>query len=227
MHRDRERQWTIVAAGMFAVLTTAAPAPAEAQLFGARQLGGTLSRRAQPGMADAGVLTGAERFLRGNRSARDFVGRDTRDTASFVGVVPGGTTPGLVRSAVTNLRDQTDRQVNRPEPTTSAARSQGPYQPRLELGFAIPPLDGAVKSAQLTARMARFASAPWLSGVAVEVQARTAILRGVVASEEQRLLAEELVRLEPGIDQVQNELTVGQSGPKAESKPVAPAEPGA
>ena len=42
----------------------------------------------------------------------------------------------------------------------------------------------------------------------ISIAQRTATLRGAVASEYDRMLAEQLIRLEPGIRQVQNELTV-------------------
>jgi osmotically-inducible protein OsmY len=46
-----------------------------------------------------------------------------------------------------------------------------------------------------------------LSPIRVEVRGETAILRGRVATQEDRQLAENLVRLEPGIWDVKNELT--------------------
>ena len=42
---------------------------------------------------------------------------------------------------------------------------------------------------------------------------RSAILRGEVATEHDRVLAAELLRLEPGVGQVQNQLTVSSQAP--------------
>ena len=47
---------------------------------------------------------------------------------------------------------------------------------------------------------------------------RTAILRGTVATDEDRRLAEQLVLLEPGVAKVQNEITV-RPQPAAETVP--------
>ena len=44
--------------------------------------------------SNTGQITGAERFVRGNRTAGQFVGTDTADT-SFVGALSSGTTGGF------------------------------------------------------------------------------------------------------------------------------------
>ncbi len=56
----------------------------------------------------------------------------------------------------------------------------------------------------------------WQAPAQVEMQGRTAILRGVVATEHDRDLAERVVRLEATVDQVQNQIVVaGQTTPKS------------
>ncbi len=56
----------------------------------------------------------------------------------------------------------------------------------------------------------------WQGPAQVEMRGRTAILRGVVATEHDRDLAERVVRLEAAVDQVQNQIVVaGQAMPKA------------
>ena len=61
--------------------------------------------------------------------------------------------------------------------------------------------------------------------VEVTVQGQTATLRGIVSSEHDRVLAEQLVRLEPGIWEVNNELTLPAESPaeNADRSPPAPA----
>ena len=44
--------------------------------------------------------------------------------------------------------------------------------------------------------------------IRVQLQGRTAILRGVVSTEHDRRLAEQMIRLEPGIELVKNEIVV-------------------
>lgn len=79
----------------------------------------------------------------------------------------------------------------------------------------------------LTARLERASRVRFQSPVAVTLREGTAILQGVVASEHDRELAEQLARLEPGVLQVQNELVVvaaGESaGPGSERAVAAPA----
>ena len=56
----------------------------------------------------------------------------------------------------------------------------------------------------------------WQVPAQVEMQGRTAILRGVVATEHDRDLAERVVRLEATVDQVQNQIVVASPAtPKA------------
>ena len=58
------------------------------------------------------------------------------------------------------------------------------------------------------------------SSIEVSYQGKTVVLKGVVATARDRELAAKLVRLEPGVDQVQNDLVVkgaGQPGSKAEN----------
>jgi len=64
----------------------------------------------------------------------------------------------------------------------------------------------------------------WQGPAQVVMQGRTAILRGVVATEHDRELAERVVRLEPTVDQVQNQLVVAS---RATPKKAPTAGPGA
>jgi len=57
------------------------------------------------------------------------------------------------------------------------------------------------------------------------LEGRTAVLRGKVASEEDRRLAESLVKLEPEVLAVRNELTVDSVGTTGEALPAAPQSP--
>lgn len=212
--------------------------PAQAQLFGDRPLGGTLSRRPQPGStsqldaaaaasegmagnlgASVGELTGTERFLRSNRTRADFVGSDLIDRPGFIGSVQGNAR-GIIRSAITNLRPLVNEQINRlpPEPITRQAR---PYAPRYQVGFDYPLPASAEVEATLAQQLLRIPGMERLGPIEVSVVGQTAILRGAVASDHQRDVAEQLVLLEPGIREVQNELYVGRpaGAPSVEELP--------
>ncbi len=179
---------------------------AAAQLFGQRSFGRTPLRRAQPS-EQIGQISGSERFLRGNRRATDFVGRDSSERRSFVGVEQGAM-QGRVRSAVSNLRPAREPSVNRP-PAPPASRQQ-PYPPRLTIDFRYTPRSTESVRSTLQRRLADSPGIKNLGPVEVRLENRTAILEGEVASEHDRVLAEQLARLEPGISQVRNLLRVAE-----------------
>jgi len=62
----------------------------------------------------------------------------------------------------------------------------------------------------LSSQLARTGRLQSLSPVVVSVRGDTLVLRGAVATQHDRDLAEQLMRLEPGVARVENELTVGQ-----------------
>jgi hypothetical protein len=85
-------------------------------------------------------------------------------------------------------------------------------------------------SSVLTSRLARSMRLSAGAPVEVSMAGDTATLRGVVATPHDRELAEQLVRLEPGVARVTNELRVEQSGatvgkPQTLSSPPAPQPP--
>ena len=60
----------------------------------------------------------------------------------------------------------------------------------------------------------------YITPIRVVMEAETVTLRGVVQTAHDRVLAEQLALLEPGVRRVRNELTVGPVGP-APSGPAA------
>jgi len=97
-----------------------------------------------------------------------------------------------------------------------------PLPVSLNISFPFPPrppenVSQRLSSSQLVQR-GRLQS---LSPVVVSVRGETAILQGAVASQHDRDLAEQMVRLEPGVAQVDNMLTVGQPAVSPSSPPPA------
>ena len=189
------------------------PAEGWAQIFGQRTLGNTLSRRSRPG-----ELSGGERFVRENRARRDFVGRDIREIRRFVGAQQASVT-GAARPASMDLRPTQQADVNRNVRRPSSRRA-AVYPPKLEIGFNVPP--PARLGTTLEARMAKIPRLRQVTPMRVTVHERTAILEGEVASPHDRLLAEQLARLEPGIDRVRNLLVVA---PESAVEPLRPPAP--
>lgn len=104
--------------------------------------------------------------------------------------------------------------------TTNSA-NQGLVSTTMVIGFDPPAANVAHVSSQLTARLektGRFRSAP-----EVLLENGVATLRGVVATDHDRVIAEQLVRLEPGVAEVRNELTL--AWPSATPRPSSSVTP--
>jgi hypothetical protein len=208
--------------GLMVVVWLLAEQGVQAQMFNQRS-GKSVLAQDPLGTSDggAGGTTGGvgtlnfnERFIRGNRRAGSFVGGDSRDRKGFVGSQQGGQT-GRVRPVVTTPRGSAP-DANRTGSAAGRTRS-GVYEPRLSIAFDVTrPAEEAI--AQNLARLlAASPGFPSTSRIEVSVEDATATLRGEVASERDRTLAERLILFEPGIDSVRNEL-------KVTSRPQAPGE---
>ncbi len=181
-------------------------AEARGQMFGSRSLGGGLGGSSHGSdVGGVGTLNFNERFIRGNRRPGEFVGTDARDRRNFVGSQQLHT--GRVRPTIPRMRPSPTTDANRTPAPSSVTRS-GVYEPRLSVAFDVTPPPAEAVAEDL-ARLLR--AAPTLQAsdqIAVSVEGRVATLRGEVASERDRLLAERLILFEPGIDSVRNELKV-------------------
>lgn len=174
------------------------------QLFGARSVKRSLSRQ---GNSTVGQVEGNERFVRGRRGRQSFVGADQNDVAGFVGNEQGRTS-GRIASPTGGMEKKIDRssQINRPYP---ALRKTDVYPSILLL-----PAD--LLQNQVTASLSLQQAEKWNlelkrkvnDSISVSVANRSATLRGVVGSAREKSLAELLIRFEPGIDEVQNEIAV-------------------
>ncbi|MBX7165082.1 MAG: BON domain-containing protein [Pirellulales bacterium] len=184
---------------------------ASAQLFGARSLGNTLRRQPSPGAMADGTVNGNERFIRGARRRDDFVGADVLETPNFIGIQQGRSR-GPIRSAIGNLPDRSDANVNRPQPSDAGGRAR-PYPPRLRVDFEVPPVAPAAASRALTARLEQSLGPRATGPLQVSLQGRVATLEGEVASAHDRDVAALWVLLAPGVDQVRNLLSVRPAEP--------------
>jgi hypothetical protein len=101
------------------------------------------------------------------------------------------------------------------------------------IDFEIPKPVMATISTDLSQRFAEMPGLRTKSPLTVAIQGDTAILRGVVATQHDREMAERILLLEPRISKVSNELAVTEPGPrepvkvthKAVSRHLAPATP--
>ncbi len=181
---------------------------ASAQLFGgSRTLGSPVTRRAGRGnSAEVGQIRGNERFLRENRDRADFVGRDFETSRGFAGVQQSsGST--RVLSTLSGMNVETGPDVNRRVRAATEQRAVM-YDPRLEVDFTYTKPAARQREYKLENRLANTPNLRFLGPVEVSLEGRTAVLKGVVATERDRTLAGLLLTLEPGISQVRNDLTV-------------------
>jgi hypothetical protein len=184
-------------------------------LFGSRSLGqgisggpnnafggGTPGNAVEQAQADAGQVSGDERFLRDSRDPNAFVGADTADTTTFFSQTQGSALSGLEQFA--RAAAQRDFQGQ-----NSNANSRIQLRPRMVLGFS-PPNDGARDiRVRLSQRLAKLPQLEILDNVEVAIVGRTAVLRGRVATDYDRLMIAQIASLEPGVAAVQNDLLVG------------------
>jgi osmotically-inducible protein OsmY len=210
--------------------TVVAAGDAQAQLFGNRSLGDSVSRRGRQADANVGTVTGNERFVRGNREGSSFVGTDSRESRNFVGSQNASpATSGSTLTAPVRIEQAPD--ANR---ATRASASRGPrgglYRPRLAVSFSHPPLSSqqaattrAQQVAALLARQLDSAFADRSRSIEVSLEGGKATLKGVVPSEHERSLAGLLALFEPGISEVENELVV--KPPASRGREAGPASP--
>lgn len=174
-----------------------------------------------------GQLTGNERFLRGNRQGQ-FVGADTQDMANFFGMLAGGggnRRQGGGMGPLPGMGGMRGGQGNDPNAQGERRNQQRQIPARVVVDFEYRAVAPARLSSTLGARLTRVFRGR-LSGLDVQVDGRLAVLRGEVASERDRVLAEQLALLEAGISEVRNELVVRQSGaatavPSRQNSPTA------
>ncbi len=94
--------------------------------------------------------------------------------------------------------------------TTPGAAAKQPvwFEPRIEVGFTVATPRNSAVALSLATSLGVNKAGSRFSGVRVAVEGSTAILRGVVASQNDRQLAEQIALLEPSISSVRNELMV-------------------
>ncbi len=150
--------------------------------------------------------TGNDWFIHRNQGPGSFVGASSQSQTGFVGAqnATGGTAQTAVTAKVpvTNLND-----------TLMARGRTDLYDPRLELGFESKAHSVEAISSALARQLNSCPSLHLSSPISVLVAGQTATVRGEVASEWDRAMAEQMVLFEPGISEVQNQLTLKPLSP--------------
>ena len=170
--------------------------------------GGGVAGTTSRGDSTAGQITGSERFIRGARQPGQFVGSDSSDARNFMSQMST-----LAAFSQQNRGNNSDAQnANR---QSGNSRNSRRTQPRVEttVGFDFTPSQPVYTGTLLQSRF----TSPRLNklgDITVRMEGRTAILSGVVPTEHDRALAEQLALLEAGVDSVRNELTSSAAPPK-------------
>jgi hypothetical protein len=207
-------------------------------MFGARSFGSsvTAGNRSFGGTARGGVagatqradntigqVGSGDRFVRGNRQGAQFVGSDATDLGRFVGALTGAN--GATNAGLGLRGGQQQSDVNRGGSTSMGNQMQKRYRTVRSVAFDHPQPGPFLVTTTLATRFQVNPTLQKMGPIAVEVQGRTAILRGEVATAHDRVIAEKLALLEAGISDVQNELTVKSPAVPQAAPPAAPASP--
>ena len=225
-------------AGVMLVCLVGLSADCSAQgLFGQRSVGGSISNRnerlagraaaggggSQGGSGSGGGAATAsqsavpQRFLREERQSGGFVGGSTAADAAADFVGREGTAEAAVGSAIgmTEARPP----VNRPR----IPRVTGLYSERLRPASELNSAATTLRARRSSAVSGSVTDYLQSAGMSVEVSSaeQSAIVRGAVPSAEDRQKIELLLLLEPGIQSVQNQLTIDPQAPRPSRKPPA------
>ncbi|MBI3836476.1 MAG: BON domain-containing protein [Planctomycetia bacterium] len=204
-------------------------ASAQAQLFSQRPAAGQPTTPTFPGGAginagrsSTGTITANSRFVRGGRQPTDFVGSDSGDRRGFVGSQQARgrrtTTP-----TTTGLQPRPEPNVNQAQTQSESNSPTSLYPPRLTLDDELTAIQPTGVQAALQRRLERSQAIRRTGPLEVSLEGRTATLRGTVASTRDRALAELLLRLEPGVSDVQNDLKVKPVAEPIANPPALPA----
>lgn len=157
------------------------------------------------------------------RQAGDFVGVSAQQQAGtgFVGAAQAagaGQGLGTARGAMTGAAGvgQAGRMGQTPGQFGGRFGAQGRTatpQIRIQWTVGFDPLTAPpqVVSSNLGRQLTCLPAIHWEGPLQVELVGRTVILKGIVATEHDRDLAERVARLSPGVEQVQNQLVVAGS----------------
>jgi hypothetical protein len=202
-------------------------------MFGNRSVGSGL--RSGQGAFGSGSTLGPQgdlssaRFVRGNRQPGDFVGGNSQDGRPFVGGAPADTNFGNWPSSAgpmsswtpgggyPNSRQNPNR--NQPGKGETAGQNATSIHTTFHAAFEYPQPNSNQLSTSLTQRLAKTPAIQTQTPIRVELQGCTAILRGVASTEHDRALAEQMIRLEAGIEAVRNEIAVANPTPAASPSP--------
>ncbi|MGV3607396.1 MAG: BON domain-containing protein [Planctomycetaceae bacterium] len=228
----------ILAGGMF-VQAQAQNTSTTSTAFGSRTYGGTQQSSRTTGsntsaMGQSGSMGGQGSALgqassfgaSSNRQQGGFVGASSQNARS-VGNVMSGQNSGQMGGMGGQMGQFGQGRNNRngqngfgqQNNNGNKQQPQGVLRVPLKLGFTPTPVVSSTFTATTSARLQKLPALKNQRGVNVAMEGSTVVLRGEVASEADRELAEGLMMLEPEVSAVRNELVVRSAPPAPEALP--------
>jgi hypothetical protein len=161
---------------------------------------------------------GSARFLRQNRSRRDFVGSNRAEQSGFVGsqqsLGVGQVAPAIGGGAAAIGNAVRGAAANRRNPPLPPLPKKAMYYPRLDIGS----LDTTDRTeqwpAEVSARLSERLAGLSDGAVTVQVEGRRATLEGTVRTRAEADRLRHLAEFEPGVDEVIDQLRVEQPSEK-------------
>jgi hypothetical protein len=116
----------------------------------------------------------------------------------------------------------TRRRTSNTSGSGAAKQQQVWFEPRMEVGFEVVAPEKSAVALHVSTSLGSSKPGSRFGDVRVLVDGETAILRGVVVSQNDRQLAEQIALLEPSIAKVHNELTVRKRATAPAGSPTRP-----
>ena len=138
------------------------------------------------------------------QGGQNFVGRDSADMTSVFNQLGRNSNQFFQQLNRTMGRGNRNRQSSQGENAALAVRVQ------LNVAFDRPQTQPAAVATAVRGRLERLLTRRNINAPEVEIVGDAVVLRGVAASESQRLVIEKLVSLEPGVTAVDNQMTVAE-----------------
>ena len=155
-----------------------------------------------------------------------FVGLSASNVQNFLSSGQGGALGGRGGAQNFNMLTQLMSQARRNQFNQQQAQrgqrgstqAQSQFRVPMRLGFA-PVAIQPQRFSDFSSRLTKIPGMSQLGPIQASLEGRTAVLRGTVATEGDRQLAEGLAMLEPEVLAVRNELVVGSTGTTEEALP--------
>jgi hypothetical protein len=186
--------------------------------FGASGFGGSGFGSGLGTSGFGGQGFGQSAFGSNAQGGQAFVGRDSGDMAQLFNQLGRSSNQFFQQLNRTLGGNRGRRSMTQQENVTLPVRIQ------LNVAFDHPRTQPTALATTVRGRLESLLTRRKIAAPEVEVVGDTVVLRGIAASESQRLVIEKLVSLEPGVAAVENQMTVEAESPNADL-PLAPQVP--